>query len=148
MPTTYTNTACNCINKASSMKNKPHSVVSSSMPLFPKCQEFIGSSWNSLCSSTTSHSSSHHWCIRFFTAVSNVSLRPRRVQLHQYSAVTSFHNHQSCCRSTNQDSVRTADLCCLSSRHLEYSSPCYSDHRLLPFFLAFAKTHLFHLAFN
>jgi len=50
--------------------------------------------------------------------------RPRRVQLLRHSAATSFYNQQSCCRSTNQDSVRTAGLRCLWSRHLEYSSPC------------------------
>ena len=55
---------------------------------------------------------------------------------------------QICCRSTNQNSVRTAGLRCLWSRHLEYSSPCYSYHRFLPCFPAFAKTHLFHLAFH
>ena len=43
-------------------------------------------------------------------AISNVSVRSHRVQLRRRSAATSFHNHQSCCRSTNQDSVRMAGL--------------------------------------
>ena len=72
-------------------------------------------------------------------AVSNVSVRPCRVQLRRHSAATSFYYHQSCRRSTNQDSVRTADLRCLWSRHLERSSPSYPHHRLLPCFPAFAK---------
>jgi len=72
-------------------------------------------------------------------AVSNVSVRPRRVQLRRHSAATSFYYHQSCQRSTNQDSVQTAGLRCLWSRHLERSSPSYPPHRLLHCFPAFAK---------
>ena len=82
------------------------------------------------------------------SAASNVSVRPRRVQLRRHSAATLFHNHQSCRRSTNQDSVRTAGLRCLWSRHLERSSPSYLHHRLLLAFRRSLKTHRFHIAFN
>jgi len=66
-------------------------------------------------------------------------LTPLPTENRLYSAATSFYYHQSCRRSTNQDSVRTADLRCLWSRHLERSSPSYPHHRLLPCFPAFAK---------
>jgi len=60
----------------------------------------------------------------------SLQVRPRRVELRWHSAATSFHNHQSCSRSTNQDLVPTAGLHCLRSRHLEYSSSCYSYQTL------------------
>ena len=83
------------------------------------------------------------------SAVSNVSVRPRRVQLRRHSAATSFHNRQNCRRSTNQDSVRTRAFAVCGRDIWNTLPPAIRTTDSYPAFRRSLKhAYLFHLAFN